>query len=201
MYKENKLKDTKIVYVSGVHGSGKTTLVRGLAQRMQKSGLSVYVFPEMTYLPDIPIGTMEFQHWYMSMMGTREYLVEYLMSENVYDYIICDRHPIDVSLYTLQIIHSKNLRDFEVSFVRNRDSDIYLVVQRDKDVAIKAIKKRMETEAHREEWNEDNEDYYTNMIFMFDGLANDSETHIIENNNDVNDAISAMLVAIMREVI
>ena len=75
---------TDIFTFSGVHGSGKTTIINHIANRLTNIGESVFVLNEFPYIPEVPIGTMDFQAWYQSAMRQRNKVVK-LLSKRSFD--------------------------------------------------------------------------------------------------------------------
>jgi len=139
---------TKVVYISGVHGSGKSTVITHLARRLENSGGSVYVFPEMSYRPDIPIETLEFQIWFKKQILIREILIDTLLENNSFDYILLDRHLIDIDIYTSRLIEE----DLYIKNKQRVDAKIY-ILDADVETLIKRIRSR--NDEFREKWNEE----------------------------------------------
>ena len=95
---------THIFTFSGVHGSGKTTIINSLANRLTNIGKSVFVMQEFPFIPNIPIGTMDFQAWYQTAMEQRNKVVKAL--HDMFDIILLDRHTLDVDVYTARLRNS-----------------------------------------------------------------------------------------------
>jgi len=168
---------TEVVYISGVHGVGKSTVITHLARRLEKGGSSVYVFPEMSYRPDIPIGTLEFQIWFKKQIVIREILIDALLVNNSFDYILLDRHLIDIDIYTSRLTTDVLYDDTSLRV----DAKIYIL-----DAKVSEIIKRIQSrngEEFREEWNEGDTEYISYIAGAFLNLAKTFRYEVIENNS------------------
>lgn len=177
---------TQVIYFSGVHGAGKTTVIRKVAQRLQKAGLSVFVFDEFTFIPDIPIGTSEFQLWYNKQMTVRNELIAYLLSHNSresVDYILCDRHFYDYFLYSIVVNDlAFDNNDILYDFIRKKtpllEHSFFVTLNRSTSNILDSIHERMETETHRKEWKENDKTYLNKIQTLF----SDTFDHVIHPN-------------------
>jgi len=196
---------TWVVYYSGVHGSGKTTIRTATTQRLQKAGLSVYAFPEFSYVPDIPIGTPEFQLWYRTQLRIRQELIDYLVDTKYFDIILVDRHPIDEKIYSTRIGGEER-----ISYILE-NHEIHIFVFRKITEIIHSLRTRMnsEEEQYRKKWNEDDEDYLLKIDKAFGQLYEQKKLPSITGdydnigciqrliNIDLNDSIDESLRIIM----
>jgi len=199
---------TWTVYFSGVHGSGKTTIRTRVTQRLQKAGMSVYAFPEFSYIPDIPIGTPEFQLWYRTQLRIRQELIQYLVNTKYFDIILVDRHPIDEKVYAERLGGDKCF-----TYIMYNKS-IHIFIDRPIKDIVKSLSKRMELEdhQHRKNWNETDTDYLNKINNTFKQVyeqaknpsTSGSEEFIVRDevqtliNTDLNEAIDEALRIIMR---
>ena len=133
---------TKVIALSGVHGVGKSTVARKLAQRLESAGQSVYVFPEMSYVPNIEVGTIEFQIWFKKQIIARDFMVEALIDENIFDYIIMDRLIVDIDIYTSRLLYHSTPKDIPFPDVEYEDSMMLFVLDADVDIILNRIKFR-----------------------------------------------------------
>ncbi len=156
---------TKIIYISGVHGVGKTTVLDFVAGKLEACGNSVYVFPEMSYKPMIKIGTVEFQIWFKKQIIAREPMIDALMAENTFDYILLDRHLYDVDIYTARILGEL---DIEIDLERGRK---YFLLTASKVTLEMRLNSR--NDEFRDEWNENDLQYLDDIRGMFELIIND----------------------------
>jgi len=162
---------TNVVYFSGVHGSGKTSIRNAVTQRLQKAGMSVYAFPEFSYIPDIPIGTPEFQLWYRTQLRIRQELIQYLVNTKYFDIILVDRHPIDERIYAKRLGGNDDL-EYEL-----QDHEIQIFIHRPIHSIVASLASRMKEEGqeHRQEWDEDNKEYLEYINEEFHKLYRDQK--------------------------
>lgn len=191
---------TKIIYISGVHGVGKTTIIKRLANALLVSGETVFVFPEFSFPPDIKIGTMKFQRWYQKQMAIRETLVDFLYETKQVDYILCDRHPIDVDIYTNRLLYLLNEPEIDIiGKIMNYTYPSHVfhyVLHRDTINISEDVSKRLENEEHREQWNEEDIHYIFNIATRFDDLEHQSAITFI-TNEDIEQTVEKILADIM----
>ena len=97
------MKDTLYIAVTGVHGSGKTTLVGKLAEAIRELGLDVAVGEEVAReCPhQVSLGTTrEAQNW----IYEAHYRMEEVLRGGEHDVVIFDRTLLDNVLYTMRYI-------------------------------------------------------------------------------------------------
>lgn len=180
---------TWVVYFSGVHGSGKTTIRSKVAQRLQKAGLSVYAFPEFSYIPDIPMGTPEFQLWYRTQLRIRQELIQYLVNTKYFDIIIVDRHPVDEKIYAKRLGG-----DQQIEYTLDNHS-IHFFIHRSTSLIVSSLKKRNELEdhRHRKDWNEIDINYLNTIKGDFLGIREGfgKDRYMPQLINDLNDDCEA----------
>ncbi len=198
---------TTVVYFSGVHGSGKTTIRGKVTQRLQKAGMSVYAFPEFSYIPDIPIGTPEFQLWYRTQLRIRQELIQYLVDTKYFDIVIVDRHPVDEKVYAKRLGGDPHIEYFL------SHNEVHIYVNRSIPAIVQSLNNRLEEEGqeHRKDWNEIDEEYlkYINDEFVKlykknanpvkkdADYANLGQVHML-TNEDLERAVTGALEIILR---
>lgn len=201
---------TWIVYFSGVHGSGKTTIRTSVTQRLQKAGMSVYAFPEFSYIPDIPIGTPEFQLWYRTQLRIRQELIQYLVNTKYFDIILVDRHAVDEKVY------AKRLGGQQYVSYKLEPKSIHIFISRPINRIVKSLEERMklEDQAHRRKWDETNYNYLKaiddDFAQLYEKIKNPNSilavpSTIIDNiqtlnNTNLDKAISETLRIIMERI-
>ena len=188
---------TWTVYFSGVHGGGKTTIRTKVTQTLQKAGLSVYAFPEFSYIPDIPIGTPEFQLWYRIQLRIRQELIHFLTIKKYFDVILVDRHPVDEMIYAKRLGGNQKI-EFDI-----KPNTIHIIVDRPIKHIIDSVVERMEheDELHRKRWNEGDIEYLTTVKGDFMKLYEDNKKSPYMNlitNMDLSLSIKESLKIIMR---
>ena len=95
------MKDTLYIAVTGVHGSGKTTLVEKLAEAIGVIGLDVGVGDEAARKCPYPVSletTREAQDW----IYNAHYMMEMGLREQEHDVVVFDRTLLDNVLYTMR---------------------------------------------------------------------------------------------------
>lgn len=201
---------TWIVYFSGVHGSGKTTIRTSVTQRLQKAGMSVYAFPEFSSIPDIPIGTPEFQLWYRTQLRIRQELIQYLVNTKYFDIILVDRHAVDEKVY------AKRLGGQQYVSYKLEPKSIHIFISRPINRIVKSLEERMklEDQAHRRKWDETNYNYLKaiddDFAQLYEKIKNPNSilavpSTIIDNiqtlnNTNLDKAISETLRIIMERI-
>lgn len=187
---------TDIFTFSGVHGSGKTTVINSVANRLTKTGKSVFVLNEFPFIPDIPIGTMDFQVWYKNSMNKRGEVVKKL--DGMFDIILLDRHPLDVDVYTSRLLH-KEVENYSYIYIEgmvtgNRVglrtglpyvmedgyNTMFLLERPRRELQISLRLRRMK-ETHRKEWNEEDDEYLKYIIETFRLYKLNNNVIFIEN--------------------
>jgi len=161
---------TKVVYISGAHGVGKDSIILTLARRLEKAGMSMWTFPEFPFPPDIPTGSMDFQVKYKKVMEVREEMITHLQEKGYFDYIICNRHPIDVDVYTERINGDK------VRKIITRNNDMRILITADDLVVNERLTARLERETWRTDWNELDIEYFNIIQNGFLALQNASKS-------------------------
>ncbi len=188
---------TKIFSFSGVHGSGKTTIINDLANRLTNIGERVFVLQEFPYIPDIQIGTIDFQAWYQNAMKQRAKVVKRLhrcgLENKIFDVILLDRHPLDVDVYSSRLfdesIPKVNIPQ-EVKTMHQAFKDIcftpveydamFLLERPIKDI-IASLEIRREKEEHRKAWGEEDIEYLKYIIETFRIFKENPMTIFIDN--------------------
>ena len=97
------MKDTLYIAVTGVHGSGKTTLCGKLADAIRELGLDVAVGAEVARDCPYPVSletTREAQNWIFEAHSK----MEDVLREEDHDVVIFDRTLLDNVLYTLRYL-------------------------------------------------------------------------------------------------
>lgn len=191
---------TDVISFSGVHGSGKTTIINNVANRLTNIGKRVFVLQEFPYIPDIPIGTVDFQAWYDGAMNIRSKVVRKLIKdkEPLFDVILLDRHPLDVAVYTSRLIDDDIfLTDIEAEvkfmhyiynegmFYRKSYTAMFLLERPYEDL-IPSLRLRQIAETHRTDWNEEDDAYLTHIIDTF-RLFKENDNVIFIENKDLDD--------------
>ena len=97
------MKDTLYIAVTGVHGSGKTTLCGKLADAIRELGVNVAVGGEVARECPYPISldtTREAQNWIFEAHSK----MEDVLRAEAHDVVIFDRTLLDNVLYTLRYL-------------------------------------------------------------------------------------------------
>lgn len=190
---------TKVIYISGVHGAGKTTIINKLAAKIQNAGLSVFTFPEMSYIQEnIPIKTIAFQMWFKKQIQVREQAIKGIFNSGVVDYILVDRHSIDIDIYTNHILE----KDMQKDLVKQRDQEMILnydydfnklhfIIRSDYQIIKERLQNR--SEFYREQWNETEEKYIKDIMKRFDQVEQTFRIPVIENNNKIDKTIDEIM--------
>jgi len=163
---------TKVVYISGAHGVGKDSIILDLARRLEKAGMSIWVFPEMPYPPDIATGTMDFQVQYKRKMEVREEMIDILRNKGYFDYIICNRHPIDVDIYTSRINGMKVER--HPTWIKYDGLEHRILITCPSTIVKDRLKTRLADETWRENWNELDMKYFCDIQAGFKKMSSES---------------------------
>lgn len=193
------------IYVSGCHGVGKTTVIHKIAQRLERSGFSVYVFPEMSYRPNIKIGTIDFQLWFLKQIQFREKLMENI--DNTYDFIIFDRAELDVHVYTSRLMtltedgsadREGMAKVFNEILKKNgydghnnaSERSVHVILTLEPDVLIERLAERDKVEDWRAEWSEKDINYIDDITYMFEHTKTTAYTI---PNTDIENTIEFIL--------
>lgn len=202
---------TDIITFSGVHGSGKTTIINNVANRLTNIGKSVFVMQEFPYIPNIPIGTMDFQAWYDGAMEQRSKVVRKI--DDMFDVILLDRHPLDVDVYTSRLLHEgvlhtnikKAVKGMHImyTFKKPYDDKVYwkkysmmFLLERPYEDLKQSLRFRLVAEGHRKDWNEENEEYLIHIINAFRYFKKNPNVTFIENKvlDDTKDLVFEHIV-------
>lgn len=186
----------KVVYFSGVHGSGKSTLRRNVGELLQSAGISVMQLPEFTTRPTVAISTMQFQHGYKKQMTERELIIDDIVTRGNFEFILCDRSPHDVDMYTSTIYEDLILDDvwLDSDYAMVRPKAFYLLILRDLELIGNGIVKRNKFETYRDEWNENDKSYLYKINEAFVDFY--PKTHTVFNNEDIDKTIQEVLKVI-----
>ena len=98
------MKDTLYIAVTGVHGSGKTTLCKKLAEAIREMGLDVAVGEEVARDCPYPVGletSREAQDWIYDAHYEMEM---FLRQDEDHDVVVFDRTLLDNVLYAMRYI-------------------------------------------------------------------------------------------------
>lgn len=203
---------TDIFTFSGVHGSGKTTIINYVANRLTNIGKRVFVLNEFPYIPEITIGTMDFQAWYQNAMEQRNRVVKLIAPQ--FNIVLLDRHPLDVDVYTSRLLDDRvdttkiedKVSDMERLWINStgfgRDdiewktyAGIFLLERPYEDL-VNSIKHRRKTDVHRKEWHEDDREYLMHIINEFRKFKENSNVIFIENKDldDTKDLVFQHIV-------
>lgn len=208
---------TKIFTFSGVHGSGKTTIINDLANRLTNIGERVFVLQEFPYMPDISIGTVDFQGWYHNAMKQRNEVVKRLnrrgLDGKIFDVILLDRHPLDVDVYSSRLLDDKvppvDIRK-EVEKMHQAyksmayawiNYDAMFLLERPIEDLLTSIKLRRDKEEHRKDWNEEDGEYLMYIIDTFRLFKKNPNIIFIDNKvfNDTKDLVFDHVIRRLRD--
>lgn len=198
---------TDIITFSGVHGSGKTTIINNVANRLTNIGKNVFVMQEFPYIPNIPIGTMDFQAWYNGAMDQRSKVVRKI--DNMFDVILLDRHPLDVDVYTSRLLHKgvshtnikKAVKRMHLMYKRTighwtskiewKKYSMMFLLERPYEDLKQSLRFRLVAEGHRKDWNEEDEEYLIHIINTFRYFKKNPNVTFIENKvlDDTKDLV------------
>ena len=184
---------TKVFYFTGIHGSGKTTVIRKLSEKVNGS---YYIFDEMQNFPKgKKIPSHDFQIWYENYLRKRQQHINLVAEHMIYDFIFVDRTYYDVLCYTIAdryLSYDRNdWRDNMESFFAFLKHDLRSIIQNtyenifprhietsifflspSKEKHNEKIFERMEKEKFRINLNE-NDNIRTNLVQeMFDEYYN-----------------------------
>jgi predicted ATPase len=208
---------TKLFSFSGVHGSGKTTVINDLANRLTNIGERVFVLQEFPYIPNIQIGTIDFQAWYQNAMKQRNKVVDRLsrssMEGKLFDVILLDRHPLDVDVYSSRLFDERipkvNIPQevktmhhaYKDSIHRWVDYDAVFLLERPIKDIIASLEIRREKEKHRKAWGEEDVEYLKYIIETFRIFKENPMTIFIDNKvlSDSKDLVFDHVVRRIRD--
>lgn len=215
---------THIFTFSGVHGSGKTTIINSLANRLTNIGKSVFVMQEFPFIPNIPIGTMDFQAWYQTAMEQRNKVVKAL--HDMFDIILLDRHPLDVDVYTARLrnstvetvdieeevetMHNVYVNDIQYyTWEMDIDKDKWkhkeytamFIFERPIQDLLISLKSRRQQEEHRKDWGEEDTEYLEYIIKKFRLFKKNDKTIFINNKvlKNTNDLVFDHVIRRIRD--
>ena len=215
-------KPTHLFTFSGVHGAGKTSVINDLANRLTSIGKRVFVLQEFPYVPNIQIGTMEFQAWYQTAMQQRSAVVKKL--EWMFDVILLDRHPMDVDVYSARLRDSRvdevvleedvktmhqayeldwywGGSDNDIKMYRHKEYTAMFLFERPVDELVLSLQLRREKETHRKEWGEEKTSYLKEIIEKFRLFKKNPKTIFIENEvlSDTKDLVFDYVIRRIRD--
>ncbi len=169
----------KVFSITGVHGSGKTTLYNTL--RALHDGERGWVFmPERRGRPPYSFGSKDLQIafraelWYLRQMLERNKLIR--KYDNDKTIIVCDRSPICVLAYSHALCSPddyKTIRDLYCSVEWEEDVIFYL------EMSLESATTRL-TSGRRKNlrrWNEGDEAYITNVLEGYERAFRDAKTN------------------------
>ncbi len=208
---------TKIFTFSGVHGSGKTTIINDMANRLTNIGERVFVLQEFPYIPDIQIGTIDFQAWYQNAMRQRNKVVNRLsrggLEGEIFDVILLDRHPLDVDVYSSRLFDeripkvniAKEVQEMHHAYknVINKwikYAGMFLLERPIKDI-ITSLETRQKKEEHRKAWGEEDTSYLKYIIDTFRIFKENPNVIFIDNKvlNDTKDLVFDYIIRRIRD--
>ncbi|KKN76640.1 hypothetical protein LCGC14_0368370 [marine sediment metagenome] len=208
---------TKIFTFSGVHGSGKTTIINDIANRLTNIGERVFVLQEFPYIPDIQIGTIDFQAWYQNAMRQRNKVVNRLsrggLDGEIFDVILLDRHPLDVDVYSSRLFDERipkvNIaKEVQEMHHAHKDSiyrqidyaGMFLLERPIKDI-IASLETRQKKEEHRKAWGEKDIEYLKYIIDTFRIFKENPNIIFIDNKvlNDTKDLVFDYVIRRIRD--
>lgn len=208
---------TKIFTFSGVHGSGKTTIINDLANRLTNIGERVFVLQEFPYIPNVPIGTVDFQGWYHNAMKQRTEVVKLLSKKRftdgeIFDVILFDRHPLDVDVYSSRLFDERipmvnipkevsNMHKAHRKYMGYEwvEYDGMFLLERSIEDIINSLTVRRDKEEHRKAWGEEDTEYLRYIIDTFRLFKANSNIIFIENKV-LNDTINLVFDHVIRRL-
>jgi thymidylate kinase len=169
----------KVFSITGVHGSGKTTLYNTL--RALHDGERDWVFmPERRGRPPYPFGSKDLQIafraelWYLRQMLERNKLIRKYDSDKTV--IVCDRSPICVLAYSHALCSPddyKTIRDLYCSVEWEEDAIFYLEMSLE-SAAIRLTSGRRK---NLRRWNEGDAAYIANVLEGYERAFRDIKTN------------------------
>jgi thymidylate kinase len=169
----------KVFSITGVHGSGKTTLYNTL--RALHDGERDWVFmPERRGRPPYPFGSKDLQIafraelWYLRQMLERNKLIR--KYDNDKTVIVCDRSPICVLAYSHALCSPDDyntIRDLYYSVEWEEDAIFYLEMSLE-SAAIRLTSGRRK---NLRRWNEGDEAYIANVLEGYERAFRDVKTN------------------------
>lgn len=183
---------TKVIYLSGCHGSGKTSILKRLYDVLLGLNLSVIHLPEFVIKPSAKIGTMKFQLEYQASMRNREQKIDEHIRTDDYDFVLADRSPLDVDIYTKNIYKNFDLAEKSDMMQYNKNPNKqYILIRRNINKIIEGIAKRLSVDTHRASWNETNVDYLKIIINLFDNYY--PKSNILYNDGTIEESVDRLL--------
>jgi cytidylate kinase len=89
-----------IIFISGAHGSGKSSIGKALFEYFDAQGIHVYHLTEMPFLPTHKTPpSPEFQQLYHRFMRDRDGAIHGIINYGKCNVLICDRISLDVNIY------------------------------------------------------------------------------------------------------
>jgi len=164
----------QVVYFSGVQCTTKTTTIRNVATELNKAGFSMYVFPEMGYIPNYERGSVHMQSWYKKELFLREQLINYMIHHKIVDIVLADRSPMDVEVYNTYfgLKDGREISDYWEPDMINKHNVIML---RPVEEIVNSIVERYADETHRENWNEHETEYVDTIQQIFHNIGAERE--------------------------
>lgn len=151
------------IIISGVHGIGKTTLARMLAERLGAEFLTESI-DEAIYPPAFGIGgdPLKAELWFVRQMLLKE--AQMKDPKKIY---VSDRGWADIYAYANVVLdeHARNLFRSVMDHMPKRLPDVHLIVHAPKNVVVERIKQRGRSTLVA--WNELDDGYLERIISEF----------------------------------
>lgn len=177
-YRNKGSKENIVISISGAHGVGKSTIFRLLKKEVGESNKFKF-FPER-YIknPPFPFGSRNKETAFRSELHFLQQLIKRNKSVRNYDtryngrIIILDRTPLCVLTYSKALFLKE--KDYQLiqkhydSIKWREDYILYLTAK--PETILRRIYKRGSLDATRREWNEDDKDYLSNVLYFYEEL-------------------------------
>jgi thymidylate kinase len=129
-----------IIYVTGVRGIGKTTLVEEVRAWLTRSSVKTLVLPEWTEPPRSKISYREFAEWLITQRVQRDKI---LRQQTKVDLTICDRSPVCPLVFALANLSERDWREVEDAYRQHSFAKgIYLHMRASPEIIYSRLRSR-----------------------------------------------------------
>lgn len=195
-YRNKGSKENIVISISGAHGVGKSTIFRLLKKKVEDSNKFKFFTERYIKNPPFPFGSRNKETAFRSELHFLQQLIKRNKSVKNYDnryngrIIILDRTPLCVLIYSKALFLKE--KDYQL-IQKHYDSikwreDYILYLSAKPETILRRIYKRGSLDSIRREWNEEDKDYLSNVLYFYEELFdeyNQSEKVIRVNTDDL----------------